>query len=133
MPGGPRDAALPRITHVNRPADHAASVRTRLAHIARDERTTTEEFIVRYARAPLFYPWPDEPHRPTDIESVEAEEIREDSGYGGVRVKFYTYLGRARPSLQVDVGIGDASTPGPLTARYPTLLADFFGSTSAHA
>jgi predicted nucleotidyltransferase component of viral defense system len=165
---------------VTRPADLAASVRTKLARIARDERTTTEEVIVRYARerllyrlaespyrdrfvlkgAALFYLWSDEPHRPTrdidllgfgsleveevreifrdvaglavkpdglsfDVESVEAEEIREDSDYGGVRVKFYAYLGRARARMQVDVGIGDAMTPGPLPARYPTLLPDF--------
>jgi len=60
-----------------------------------------------------------------DIESVEADEIREDSEYGGVRVKLYAYLGKARVRIQVDVGVGDAITPGPLSARYPTLLPDF--------
>lgn len=157
-----------------------ASVRTKLARVARAEETTTEEIIVRYARerllyrlaespyrdrfvlkgAALFYLWSEEPHRPTrdidllgfgsleatqvrdifrevtgfsvepdgllfDIESVEAEEIREDSEYGGVRVKLYAYLGKARARIQVDVGIGDAITPDPLPATYPTVLPGF--------
>ncbi|GAB4245417.1 MAG: hypothetical protein Kow00122_02120 [Thermoleophilia bacterium] len=200
MSGEPCDAALPRVAHVTPSDELAALVRTKLARVARDERTTTEEVIVRYAReqlqtpplprgsarivrygrerllyrlsespyrdrfvlkgAALFCLWSEEPYRPTrdidllgfgsfevvevqdifrgvaglrvepdglafDVESVEAEEIREDAEYGGVRVKLYAYLGRARARLQVDVGIGDAVTPGPLSARYPTVLADF--------
>ena len=34
-------------------------------------------------------------------------------------------LARARCKVQVDIGFGDAVTPGPVNATYPALLADF--------
>ena len=34
-------------------------------------------------------------------------------------------IGSARCTLQIDVGFGDAVTPGPLTVAYPTLLGGF--------
>jgi hypothetical protein len=57
-----------------------------------------------------------------DPESVRAEEIREDSAYGGVRVRLMAKLGTAELPVQVDVGVGDAVTPAPETVQFPTLL-----------
>lgn len=34
-------------------------------------------------------------------------------------------IGSARCALQIDVGFGDAATPGPQTVAYPTLLGGF--------
>lgn len=60
-----------------------------------------------------------------DANSVKAAPIREDNAYGGTRVKLTARIGSARCALQIDVGFGDAVTPAPQTAHYPTLLADF--------
>jgi hypothetical protein len=58
-------------------------------------------------------------------ESVKAQPIREDNTYGGTRITLVAHLGTARCALQIDVGFGDAVTPGPQTASYPVLLSDF--------
>ncbi|MEK8025481.1 nucleotidyl transferase AbiEii/AbiGii toxin family protein [Pseudaquabacterium rugosum] len=58
-------------------------------------------------------------------DSVKAEAIREDNTYGGTRITLVGRLGSARCALQIDVGFGDAVTPGPQTVAYPTLLGDF--------
>ena len=55
-------------------------------------------------------------------DSVKAEEIREDNLYQGVRVTLVTRLGKARVPIQVDIGFGDAVTPKPVQADFPTLL-----------
>jgi hypothetical protein len=57
-----------------------------------------------------------------DTASMTIEEIREDAHYGGLRVRFLGQLGTARCSVQLDVGYGDAVTPGPEDIEYPTLL-----------
>lgn len=59
-----------------------------------------------------------------DPSSVRAEEIRKDGGYGGVRLLLTGVLAHARCHAQVDVGFGDAVTPGPIDAVYPVLLHD---------
>lgn len=59
-----------------------------------------------------------------DPDSIATEEIREEARYGGLRVKLLGHLGTARCHLQLDVGYGDAVTPGPVEAVYPTLLDD---------
>jgi len=56
--------------------------------------------------------------------SITIEEIREDARYGGLRVRLLGRLGNARCTVQLDVGYGDAVTPGPEEAVYPTLLED---------
>lgn len=58
-----------------------------------------------------------------DPESVTVESIREDDRYGGIRVHLDAYLGKARDRIQIDVGFGDAVTPGPVALTYPTFLA----------
>ena len=59
-----------------------------------------------------------------DPASVGIEEIREEARYGGLRVQLMGKLGNARCPVQLDVGYGDAVTPGPEEAVYPTLLDD---------
>jgi Nucleotidyl transferase AbiEii toxin, Type IV TA system len=73
----------------------------------------------------------------TDIASVAADDgivfdpasirvgvVRKDAGYGGMRVTLNATLANARCVAQVDVGFGDAVTPGPTDAVYPVLLDD---------
>lgn len=57
-----------------------------------------------------------------EAESVRAEAIREDTTYGGVRVRLQAKLGPAQVPVQIDVGAGDAVTPGPVPVSFPTLL-----------
>lgn len=57
-----------------------------------------------------------------DTASITIEEIREEANYGGLRVRLVGRLGNARCTVQLDVGYGDAVTPGPEEAVYPTLL-----------
>ena len=59
-----------------------------------------------------------------DPASVIVEEIRKEAGYGGVRVVIAGELAKARCKTQIDVGFGDAVTPGPVDSVYPVLLND---------
>jgi len=59
-----------------------------------------------------------------DPASVTVEEIRKEAGYGGVRVVISGELAKARCKTQIDVGFGDAVTPGPVDSVYPVLLDD---------
>jgi hypothetical protein len=59
-----------------------------------------------------------------DPESMRIREIREDARYAGLRVTLTGTLKKARCPVQLDVGYGDAVTPGPEEAVYPTLLDD---------
>jgi len=56
--------------------------------------------------------------------SMRVREIREDAHYAGLRVTLTGTLKNARCPVQLDVGYGDAVTPGPEEALYPTLLDD---------
>jgi predicted nucleotidyltransferase component of viral defense system len=57
-----------------------------------------------------------------DSSHVKVAPIREDQEYGGVRVTFVARLGNAKVHLQVDVGFGDAVTPGAQEIEFPPLL-----------
>jgi len=59
-----------------------------------------------------------------DPASVNADEIRKDAGYAGARVLISGELANARCKTQIDIGFGDAVTPGPVAAEYPTLIDD---------
>ena len=59
-----------------------------------------------------------------DPASVTVEEIRKEAGYGGVRVIVAGELANARCRPQIDIGFGDAVTPGPVDSVYPVLLDD---------
>lgn len=64
-----------------------------------------------------------------DPASVRADTIREDSRYGGLRVRLNGHIGNVRCALQIDVGFGDAVTPGPQTVVFPVLLDDLAAPT----
>ena len=55
-------------------------------------------------------------------ESVHGELHTEDKVYQGVRIMMTATLERVRIPVQVDIGFGDAVTPGPEEIAYPSLL-----------
>jgi len=55
-------------------------------------------------------------------DSIRITPIREETVYGGRRVKLQARLGNARLPIQVDVGIGDAVTPEPEWVELPQML-----------
>lgn len=57
-----------------------------------------------------------------DPDSVAARKIKEDADYEGVRVRFRGLLGKARITMQVDVGFGDKVHPDVVRAKYPVIL-----------
>ena len=57
-----------------------------------------------------------------DAASVRAESIRDDEDYGGVRVTITATLAAARQAIRIDIGFGDAVTPGSTDVDYPSLL-----------
>jgi|GEM_PF-5164461 len=54
--------------------------------------------------------------------TVHAELIREETEYGGMRVSLEARLGRAKISLQIDIGFGDAVIPKALIKRFSVIL-----------
>ena len=57
-----------------------------------------------------------------DADGVRAEAIRKDVAYGGVRVQTQAAIGGMRVPIRIDIGFGDAVTPGPQEVEYPALL-----------
>ena len=57
-----------------------------------------------------------------DPGTVEAQRIKEDADYEGVRIRFRGQLGNVRVHMQVDVGFGDLVHPDAVEADYPALL-----------
>ena len=57
-----------------------------------------------------------------DPDSIDADAIREDNTYGGVRIRLMGKLGTAEIPIQVDVGAGDAVTPAAEMTVFPVLL-----------
>ncbi len=57
-----------------------------------------------------------------DLTTVRAERIKEGEEYEGVRIRCDVRLGQARIGLQIDIGFGDAVTPGAVQMQYPTIL-----------
>lgn len=55
-------------------------------------------------------------------DTVKVAEIRTSGRYRGARLTLAGALGRARVKVQVDVGVGDATSPGPEILEYPCLL-----------
>lgn len=58
-------------------------------------------------------------------DTVHAAEIRKEANYAGVRITLLGLIDGARCSIQVDIGLGDAVTPGPEDAQYPVMLSEF--------
>ena len=59
-----------------------------------------------------------------DAATINAEEIRKDANYSGIRVTLIGTIDSAKCTVQVDVGYGDAVTPVPEIATYPVMLED---------
>ena len=57
-------------------------------------------------------------------DSVQVEVIRDETEYGGIRVKLFGDLAGARVPIQADIGFGDAVTPEARETEYPTLLGN---------
>jgi hypothetical protein len=57
-----------------------------------------------------------------DVSTIEAEAIREDAAYGGVRVWIDARLEQARVRVQIDVAFGEAVVPAPDEVEFPPLL-----------
>lgn len=58
-----------------------------------------------------------------DPVTLRIDEIRDDQMYGGLRARLIGSLGKARLTLQVDIGFGDVITPERTVQDYPTLVA----------
>ncbi len=54
--------------------------------------------------------------------SVAGDVIKPDQEYQGIRIQLEAKLERARIPVQIDIGFGDAITPGPQQVEYPSLL-----------
>jgi hypothetical protein len=57
-----------------------------------------------------------------DGESIGIEAIRATDEYAGTRAIVRARSGKARLTLQIDMGLGDSVWPAPQTCNYPTLL-----------
>ena len=58
-----------------------------------------------------------------DVEGLNAEPIRKDQQYGGVRVKTTAFLGKTRIPVRIDIGFGDIITPPAHELEFPSLLS----------
>jgi hypothetical protein len=59
-----------------------------------------------------------------DPDTIHVEEIRKEAGYTGARVLIVGEIAKARCKTQIDIGFGDAVTPGPVQSIYPVLIKD---------
>jgi len=57
-----------------------------------------------------------------DGERIGLEAIRAEDEYAGTRASVYARCGKARLTLQIDMGLGDAVWPEPQGCIYPALL-----------
>ena len=57
-----------------------------------------------------------------DIASIDVAPIRKQARYDGLRISLKALIGKARCSVQWDVGFGDAVNPAAEEVEYPTLL-----------
>lgn len=53
------------------------------------------------------------------VDSVMAEDIREEDAYGGIRVKLMGWLEKSKMPVKIDIGSGDVVTPAPVVANFP--------------
>lgn len=60
-----------------------------------------------------------------DATNIKVERILEETSYVGVKVTIPAEVAKAKCNLQIDIGFGDAVTPGPVQSTYPTLIKDF--------
>lgn len=60
-----------------------------------------------------------------DVNGITTERILQRNTYVGVKVKIRGEIAKARCQVDIDVGFGDAVTPGPVQSTYPVLIKDF--------
>ena len=58
-----------------------------------------------------------------DLKTLVITEIMDNEQYAGQRARFRALLGKARLTIQLDFGFGDAVTPEPEEQELPTLIA----------
>ncbi len=58
-----------------------------------------------------------------DIGSLRSEAITEEEDYVGTRLLFNALLGKARISMQIDIGFGDVIFPKPEILEIPTIIS----------
>ena len=56
-----------------------------------------------------------------DVDSVRAQQIREEAVYAGTRVRMDAHLATADVRLSLDINFGDPVTPGPQPIQLPPL------------
>jgi predicted nucleotidyltransferase component of viral defense system len=59
-----------------------------------------------------------------DLSSIKAHEIRKEANYSGIRISLIGLIDGAKCPVQIDVGYGDAVTPGPEYATYPVMFVE---------
>ena len=64
-----------------------------------------------------------------DPKSLHVDAKRDDTRYGGLRLRLVGRIDKVRSALQIDVGFGDAITPEPQTVEFPILLSDLTAPT----
>ncbi|WP_265084782.1 nucleotidyl transferase AbiEii/AbiGii toxin family protein [Pseudomonas asplenii] len=52
-------------------------------------------------------------------------KFEKDANYAGIRITLTALIAGARSPLQLDIGFGDAVTPGPDEVYYPVILSEF--------
>jgi len=57
-----------------------------------------------------------------DSHTIVVEAIRDDTEYGGTRIRLQARLDNVRQTVQIDFAIGDAVYPSPHAVDYPVLL-----------
>ena len=57
-----------------------------------------------------------------DADAIKVEAIRAEDEYAGTRATLPARCGKARLSLQIDMGLGDSVWPAPRSCAYPALL-----------
>jgi hypothetical protein len=57
-----------------------------------------------------------------DADAVQVEAIRAEDEFAGTRARLTARCGKARLSLQIDMGIGDSVWPAPQSCEVPVLL-----------
>jgi hypothetical protein len=57
-----------------------------------------------------------------DADAIQIEAIRAEDEYAGTRATLPARCGKARLSLQIDMGLGDSVWPAPRSCTYPPLL-----------
>ncbi len=57
-----------------------------------------------------------------DADAIQIEAISTEDEYAGTRATLPARCGKARLSLQIDIGLGDSVWPAPRSCTYPALL-----------